>query len=196
MIKVEIAIDSFKGSLTSSEAGEAAKAGILRADPTADIDVCPVADGGEGTVDALVSGMNGEWHSIKVIDPLGRETTARYGVVKDNIAVMEMSAAAGLTLLDDSESVLRLIYKIPLLKYLCDYKGHFMKEAGLVISDFDRLTDRTQALDERAIDNVAEYLIDIPDKMRHLRIRLIAAFIIAVDLAVIIVCAVKMYYFS
>lgn len=70
-----------------------------------------------------------------------------------------------------------------------------MKEAGLVISDFDRLTDRTQALDERAIDNVAEYLIDIPDKMKHLRIRLIAAFIIAADLAVIIICAAKMHYY-
>ena len=92
-------------------------------------------------------------------------------------------------------SVLRLIYRIPFLKYLCDYKGQFMKEAGLVISDFDRLTDRTQALDERAIDNVAEYLMDIPDKMKHLRIRLIAAFIIAADLAMIIICAAKMHYF-
>ncbi len=92
-------------------------------------------------------------------------------------------------------SVLRLIYKIPLLKYFCDYKGQFMKEAGLVIADFDNLTDRNKAIDEKAIDNVAEYLIDIPDKMKHLRIRLIAAFIIAVDLAVIIACAIKMHYF-
>ena len=58
-MRVVIAIDSLKGSLTSLQAGEAVSRGIRRVDPEADIQVRPLADGGEGTVDALVSGMNG-----------------------------------------------------------------------------------------------------------------------------------------
>lgn len=104
MMKVVVAIDSFKGCLSSEEVGEAAKVGILRADSMAEVDVCPVADGGEGTADALVNGMKGKWHSVKVTDPLGRRMTARYGIAgSDKTAVMEMSAAAGLTLLYKNE---------------------------------------------------------------------------------------------
>ena len=63
-MKVVIAIDSFKGSLSSLEAGEAAAVGVLRAFPDAECVVRPLADGGEGTVDALVSGMGGEFRAI------------------------------------------------------------------------------------------------------------------------------------
>ena len=102
-MKVLIAIDSFKGSLTSLEAGRAAERGILRAMPDADVTVKPLADGGEGTAEALITGMGGRGQSVTVHDPLGREITAEYGILPDGTAVMEMAAAAGLTLLGEDE---------------------------------------------------------------------------------------------
>lgn len=101
-MKAVIAIDSFKGSLTSSEAGNAAAEGIKRAVPDAETVVVPIADGGEGTVDALVLGMNGNIREISVTGPLGKPVRARYGVIGDT-AVMEMSAAAGIMLLKQDE---------------------------------------------------------------------------------------------
>ena len=65
-MKVVIAIDSLKGSLTSLEAGNAAAEGVRRANPEAEIIVRPLADGGEGTVDALVQGMSGEYRKVYV----------------------------------------------------------------------------------------------------------------------------------
>ena len=98
-MNIVIAIDSFKGSLTSLQAGNAAADGIRRVYPDADIAVRPLADGGEGTVDALVPGLGGEFYSVEVTDPCGKPVTARYGIIREsNTAVMEMSAAAGLTL--------------------------------------------------------------------------------------------------
>lgn len=101
-MRIIIAIDSFKGSLSSLEAGNAAAVGIRRVFPEAETIVCPVADGGEGTVDALVSGLDGKFVDIPVHDPLGRKITARYGVLPDNTAVIEMAAASGLTLLSEN----------------------------------------------------------------------------------------------
>ena len=96
-MKIVIAIDSFKGSLTSMQAGNAAAEGIRRVCPDAEITVRPLADGGEGTVDALVSGLFGEFRSVEVTGPCGKPVTARYGII-GSTAVMEISAAAGLTL--------------------------------------------------------------------------------------------------
>jgi len=103
MKKAVIAIDSFKGSLTSIEAGNAAAEGIRRVFPDADIVIRPVSDGGEGTVEALVSGLNGKYIETQVNDPLGRRITAKYGILPDNTAVIEMAAASGLTLLSEAE---------------------------------------------------------------------------------------------
>src|SRR5574344_2183351 len=103
-MKAVIAIDSFKGSLTSSQAGNAAAQGIKRVYPDAEICIRPLADGGEGTVEALVSGMNGEFHTVTVSDPLGRPVNATYGIIAStHTAVIEMSSAAGLTLLSGKE---------------------------------------------------------------------------------------------
>lgn len=100
-MKVVVAIDSLKGSLTSLEAGEAIQEGILRAIPDAEVIVRPLADGGEGTVEALTRGMNGRYEKITVTDPLGRPTDAVYGILEDShTAILEMSAAAGITLID------------------------------------------------------------------------------------------------
>ena len=100
-MKVVIAVDSFKGSLTSLEAGHAAKRGILRACPDAKVIVRPLADGGEGTTEALVEGLGGTFADAHVTGPLGSPVQARYGILPDGrTAVMEMAAAAGLTLAD------------------------------------------------------------------------------------------------
>ena len=102
-MKAVIAMDSFKGSISSIEAGNTVAEGILRVFPDADTIIKPVADGGEGTVEALVSGLNGRLCETEVSDPLGRKITARYGVLPTNTAVIEMAAASGLTLLSDNE---------------------------------------------------------------------------------------------
>lgn len=98
-MKAVVAMDSFKGSLTSLEAGEAVREGILRAMPDARVTVRPLADGGEGTVEALTAGMGGRRERVTVTGPMGRPVEAVYGILDGGrTAVMEMSAAAGLTL--------------------------------------------------------------------------------------------------
>ena len=83
-MKAAIAIDSFKGSLSSIEAGNAAAEGIRRVFPDAECVVRPLADGGEGTVDALVSGMGGELREVDVTGPGGKSTTAKYALPRKN----------------------------------------------------------------------------------------------------------------
>ena len=99
MVNIVVAIDSFKGSMTSLEAGEAACVGIKRVFPDAKVKVMPLADGGEGTVEALTLGMGGELHSVEVTGPLGDKVVAEYGILPEGkTAIVEMAAAAGLTL--------------------------------------------------------------------------------------------------
>ncbi|MBO7720957.1 MAG: glycerate kinase [Kiritimatiellae bacterium] len=102
-MKVVCAIDSFKGSLSSIEAGNAAAEGVRRVFPAAECLVCPVADGGEGTVEALVDGMGGDLKSVTVTGPAGRPVEAHYGLLPGGVAVMEMAQAAGITLVSDAE---------------------------------------------------------------------------------------------
>ena len=99
-MKVVTVIDSFKGSLSSIAAGEAVARGVRHAYPEAEVTVRPLADGGEGTVNALVDGCGGARISVRVLDPLGREITAEYGMIHGDTAVIEMSAAAGITLIE------------------------------------------------------------------------------------------------
>lgn len=103
-MRVAVAIDSFKGSLSTFQSGEAVAEGIRRVYDNAEVDICPLADGGEGTVEAIVSACGGELISASVHDPLGRKINAEYGYIKNTgTAVIEMSAAAGLTLLAPEE---------------------------------------------------------------------------------------------
>ena len=103
-MKVVVAIDSFKGSLTSIEAGMAAKEGILKAHPDANVVVKPLADGGEGTTDALIAGLGGERIDLTVTGPLGTPVNAHYGYLAEkNTAILEMAAAAGIILVRESE---------------------------------------------------------------------------------------------
>ncbi len=103
-MKVVVAIDSFKGSMGSMEAGNAAKEGILRAKPNAKVLVKPLADGGEGTLDALLEGMNGKRINVKVTGPLGVPVNTYYGYIEHTkTAIIEMASAAGIILVPDDK---------------------------------------------------------------------------------------------
>lgn len=103
-MKVVVAIDSLKGSLSSLEAGSAIREGIHRVTEDAQVIVRPLADGGEGTVEALALGMNGRIELIKVTGPLGDRVEAAYGIIDETgTAIIEMSAAAGITLIPEQD---------------------------------------------------------------------------------------------
>ena len=103
-MKVVVAVDSFKGSMTSMEAGMAVKEGILAAKKDAEVVVKPLADGGEGTTDALIEGLKGERVDVTVTGPYHEPVQAYYGYLREsNTAVMEMATAAGITLSDKKD---------------------------------------------------------------------------------------------
>lgn len=101
-MKIVVAIDSLKGSLTSLEAGAAAREGILSASPASEVKIFPLADGGEGTCRAIINGLGGELKSVEVTDPLGGKIFAEFGeVAEKKLAVIEMANAAGLPLVPE-----------------------------------------------------------------------------------------------
>ena len=100
MKKIVIASDSFKGCLSSREIALAAEAGIRKVLPDCEVVGIPVADGGEGTTEALVDAMNGRLVTCEVHDPLMNLIQAEYGILGDGLtAVIEMAAASGLVLI-------------------------------------------------------------------------------------------------
>ena len=110
-MKVVVAVDSFKGSMTSMEAGMAVKEGILAAKKDAEVIVKPLADGGEGTTDALIEGLKGERVDVTVTGPYHEPVQAYYGYLREsNTAVMEMATAAGITLSDKKEPMTATTY--------------------------------------------------------------------------------------
>ncbi|MGN6725093.1 MAG: glycerate kinase family protein [Tepidisphaeraceae bacterium] len=104
-MRVLIAPDKFKGSLTSLQAVEAIARGVLAVDPQAELDRCPLADGGEGTAEALTRAVGGRLESFDVCGPLpGTRVQAPIGFFPDHTtAVVELATAAGLGLLPDSQ---------------------------------------------------------------------------------------------
>ena len=103
-MRLLVAIDSFKGSLSSIEAGNAVKESVCRLYKDANVIVKPLADGGEGTVDALASGLDSDMIEICVNGPLLSQVVAKYCILKhSNTAVIEMAAAAGITLVRAEE---------------------------------------------------------------------------------------------
>ena len=103
-MKIVIASDSFKGSLASIEVARSVEMGILDVFPSCDVVKVAVADGGEGTMDALCQSLGGRFIRIPVQDPIGRTIFASYVILEDgNTAVLEMSSASGLTLLTTAE---------------------------------------------------------------------------------------------
>ena len=103
-MKIVIAPDSFKGSLTALQVAAAIEVGLRRVFPDAAIKKIPMADGGEGTVQSLVDATGGEILTARVRDPLGNPIDAQYGVLGDRVtAVIEMAAASGLTLVPEDK---------------------------------------------------------------------------------------------
>ncbi|MCE9520291.1 MAG: glycerate kinase [Verrucomicrobia bacterium] len=103
-VRILLAFDKFKGSLTAKAASEAVVRGLRRGGVTGEIEICPIADGGEGFTDAVITALGGEWLNAPVHDAQGRKIIARYGLIHregSTDAVMEMSAASGLALVSD-----------------------------------------------------------------------------------------------
>src|SRR4051794_17000538 len=100
-MKIVIAPDKFKGCLSAAEVADAIAMGLRRADPNVQLDLCPMADGGEGTVAALVAATGGKLITRRVTGPLPEmKVEASFGMLGDGeTAVIEMAAASGLALL-------------------------------------------------------------------------------------------------
>jgi glycerate 2-kinase len=102
-MKIVIAPDSYKESLSAAEVADIIEAGMREVFPAAEYVKLPVADGGEGTVDAMVDAFQGRRLSVTVTDPLGRQVQAGYGLSGDgSLAIIEMAAASGLALVPPS----------------------------------------------------------------------------------------------
>ena len=102
-MKIILAPDSFKGSLTSVEAAEAMARGIVRASPVAEIIRIPMADGGEGTVSTILSFVKGREVSVPVFGPTTKWTDAVYGILDDGSAILEMAQASGIQLVPPTD---------------------------------------------------------------------------------------------
>ncbi|MCR8855392.1 glycerate kinase [Lysinibacillus fusiformis] len=103
-MKIIISPDSFKGTLSAVEVAKSMQKGILDADPSIETIILPIADGGEGTLDSLIASTNGQYFSVDVLDPIGRDIQAQYGVLGDKeTCVIEMAQASGIMLLQDNE---------------------------------------------------------------------------------------------
>ena len=101
-MRILIANDKLKGSLSAENAAKHLENGLKKVFPDAIFDLCPIADGGEGTAAAMTRSMGGVWADCRTEDAQGRPLLARYGWVEDKrLAVMEMSAASGLALVQD-----------------------------------------------------------------------------------------------
>lgn len=99
-MKIVVATDSFKGSLSATEVCQAIKEGILRADPTCQVEILPIADGGEGTLEAMRLSSGGEMINVQCVNPLGEKIRGKYLILADGkTAVIEMAQAAGLCLI-------------------------------------------------------------------------------------------------
>lgn len=97
-----IAPDSYKGSLTAWQVAKAMERGIYRADPDAHVNLLPMADGGEGTVESILASVGGELINQKVTGPMGEIVEAFYGILSDGeTAIIEMASASGLPLVEE-----------------------------------------------------------------------------------------------
>jgi glycerate kinase len=103
-MRLLLALDKFKGSLTAKQASQAILRGLRRAGFDGPINVCPIADGGEGFTESIFTALGGEWKELLVSDAQGRPIPAKYALIQRNekrVAAMEMSAASGLALVSD-----------------------------------------------------------------------------------------------
>lgn len=103
-MRILVAPQGFKGTLSGPRAASAIAEGVSRALPGAEVDTLPVADGGHGTLDVLLSATGGQLRSAAVMGPMGQTVEARWGVLGDGAtAVVEMAEASGLTLVPETQ---------------------------------------------------------------------------------------------
>jgi glycerate kinase len=103
-MKIVIAPDSFKGSLTARQAASAMEQGVRKVFSDAELEFIPMADGGEGTLQVLIDSTKGKLKEVRAVDPLGRSIIGQYGILgNDRTAVIEMSTVSGLLLLKENE---------------------------------------------------------------------------------------------
>ncbi|MEG0592073.1 MAG: glycerate kinase [Coprobacillus sp.] len=104
-MKIIIASDSFKGSLSSYEVANHIKMGASKVFPHCEFEVINMADGGEGTVEAMISSIGGHIETVVVKNPLHQDINASYGVLDNNSAIIEMAAASGLPLVENNKDI-------------------------------------------------------------------------------------------
>jgi glycerate 2-kinase len=102
-MKILIAMDSFKGNLSSLDVAAVVANGIRKVYPDAEIEKVAVADGGEGTIDAIASSRNGSYHKVATFGPLGEPVTAKYAVIDGDTAIIETAEASGLHLISKED---------------------------------------------------------------------------------------------
>jgi glycerate kinase len=101
-MRILIASDKYKGSLSATEVAQILSRALQESFPEVECDLCPIADGGEGTTEAMVTALGGERIAVETVDALGRNRTAEYGW-SEGQAIMEMSQASGLALVNDTK---------------------------------------------------------------------------------------------
>ncbi len=101
-IRIIVAPDSYKGTLTAAEAATAIEEGLRATWPRIDVEAVPLGDGGDGTVEALNAALDGRWFEAEVRDPLGAPVLARYGLLPDGTALVDMASASGLILVPEN----------------------------------------------------------------------------------------------
>lgn len=172
-LKILIAPQEFKGTLTATQAAEAMEEGVLTGAPDAEVSSVPLADGGPGTVDAFLAARpDGEKHHTDVEDPLGRPVTARWATFEGGeLAVLEMASASGLSLLlpDERKPLLAHTYGTgQLVKAALDAgcKRIFVGAGGSATTDGG--FGACQALGIRFLDKVARPLKPRPENIARL----------------------------
>lgn len=125
-IKVVIAIDSLKGSISSKNAAISIEKGIKKVFKDAVVKKITIADGGEGTVEAVVESAKGEYKTLEVCGPFGEKVNAKIGILKDDVIVMEMAESSGLNLVqqENLNPYIATTYGVgEMLKYALDMKA-------------------------------------------------------------------------
>lgn len=154
-MKIVVAPDSYKGNMRSTEVCGIIQQAIMEECPDADVVMVPMADGGEGTVEAVVAATGGEFRSTDVCGPLGEAVTAQYGILPDGTVILEMASASGIELVasDRLNPMKTSTYGTgQLIRHLLD-EGHRSMVMGIGGSvTVDGGTGMAQALGYRFMD--------------------------------------------
>ena len=102
-MRVVLAPDSFKESMTAADAAAAMARGVRSVHPDSECVEVPMADGGEGTTAALMAALEGQWRTVRTADALGRRIEARYGLTADGLAVIEVAESVGIGLVEPAD---------------------------------------------------------------------------------------------